>query len=308
VLLNEPLEPPKTAGSLLERALRRDRLLVIFCLLLVVVVSWAYLLSGAGMMQDMGGMLMPMSPGPWTPSHTLLVLVMWSVMMAAMMLPSASPMILLFSTIARRSSERGEPRIASGAFTFGYLTVWATFSLGAVALQFGLEKSALLSPMMETTSIVLAGMLLIAAGVYQWTRLKQICLRYCRSPLEFITTHWRPGAGGAFLMGLRHGAVCVGCCWLLMLLLFVGGVMNLAWIGGIALVVLAEKLLPAGHWISKGVGVLLVAWGAATLVSAFWAVEGRFGVFRDDIFMFYSHRTAHNAFERTAKDPGSGSG
>ena len=264
----EPLEPPKTAGSLVERALRRDRFLVIFCLLLAVVLSWAYLVAGAGMMQDMGDMVMPMSSGPWTPGHALLVLAMWSVMMAAMMLPSASPMILLFATIARRSSERGEPAIASGAFTFGYLTVWATFSLAAVAIQFGLEKAALLSPMMETTSIALAGALLIAAGVYQWTRLKQMCLRYCRSPLEFITTHWRPDARGAFLMGLRHGAVCVGCCWLLMLLLFVGGVMNLAWIGGIALFVLAEKLLPAGHWVGKGAGVLLIVWGAAILVSA----------------------------------------
>jgi predicted metal-binding membrane protein len=268
VRLNEPLELPKPAGSLIERALRRDRLLVILCLLLTVVLSWAYLFAGAGMMEEMGDMVMPMSSGPWTPGHALLVLAMWAVMMAAMMLPSASPMILLFATIARRSSERGEPATASGAFTLGYLTVWATFSVVAAALQFGLEKAALLSPMMETTSIALAGALLIAAGVYQWTRLKQTCLRYCRSPLEFITLHWRPGTRGAFMMGLRHGAVCVGCCWLLMLLLFVGGVMNFAWIGGIALFVLAEKLLPAGHWIGKGVGVLLVVWGAATLLSA----------------------------------------
>lgn len=257
-----------TAGSLIETALRRDRLLVIFCLLLVIALSWAYLLAGAGMMQEMGDMMMPMSTGPWTPGYALMVLVMWAVMMAAMMLPSAAPMILLFATIARRRSERGEPTTASGAFAFGYLAVWATFSLVAVAIQFGLEKSALLSPMMETTSIALAGAVLIAAGLYQWTRLKQTCLRYCRSPLEFITTQWRPGAGGAFVMGLRHGAVCVGCCWLLMFLLFVVGVMNFVWIAGIALFVLAEKLLPGGHWIGRAVGVLLVIWGAATLLAA----------------------------------------
>jgi predicted metal-binding membrane protein len=257
-----------TAGSVIEGALRRDRLLVISCLRFVVVLSWAYLLAGAGMMQEMGDMLMPMSTGPWTLSHAVIVLVMWAVMMAAMMLPSAAPMILLFAAIARRRSERGEPATASGAFAFGYLAVWATFSLAAVALQFGLERAALLSPMMATTSIALAGAVLIAAGLYQWTPLKQACLRHCRSPLDFIMTQWRSGAHGAFLMGLRHGAVCVGCCWLLMLLLFVGGVMNFAWIAGIALFVLAEKLLPAGHWIGRGVGVLLVVWGAATLLAA----------------------------------------
>jgi len=258
-----------TAGALLEEALRRDRVLVVFCLLLAIVLSWSYLLSGAGMMQEMGDMLMPMSSGPWTPAHVALVLVMWAVMMAAMMLPSAAPMILLYATIARRRSERGQPASAANAFAFGYLAVWAAFSLAATALQFGLEQAALLSPMMESTSTVLAGAVLIANGLYQWTPLKQACLRHCRSPLDFIVTRWRPGAGGAFLMGLDHGAVCVGCCWLLMLLLFVGGVMNLAWIAGIALFVLIEKLSPAGHWIGRGAGVVLVAWGVAILFASF---------------------------------------
>lgn len=256
------------AHPLLEEALRRDRLLVIFCLMFVIGLAWTYLLAGAGMMQEMGDMAMPMSTRPWSLGHAAVVLAMWAVMMAAMMLPSAAPMILLFNTVARRSSERGEPAGASGAFAFAYLIVWAIFSVAAVALQFGLEKAALLSPMMQTTSIALAGAMLIAAGLYQWTRLKQICLRHCRSPLEFITTHWSPGARGAFLMGLRHGTVCVGCCWLLMLLLFVGGVMNLAWIAGIALFVLAEKVLPAGHWLGKGAGVLMIVWGIATLLAA----------------------------------------
>jgi predicted metal-binding membrane protein len=258
-----------TAAALVHAALRRDRLLVVFFLLLAIVLSWSYLLSGAGMMQAMGDMLMPMSTGPWSPAHAALVLVMWAVMMAAMMLPSAAPMILLYATIARRRGEQGQPASASGAFGFGYLAVWGAFSLAATALQFGLEQAALLSPMMETTSRALAGAVLTVTGLYQWLPLKQACLRHCRSPLDFIVTHWRPGAGGAFRMGLGHGAICVGCCWLLMLLLFVGGVMNLAWIAGIALFVLIEKLSPAGHWMGRGAGALLVAWGVATLLAAF---------------------------------------
>ena len=219
------------------------------------------------MMQEMGGMLMPMSMGPWTPAHAALVFAMWAVMMAAMMLPSASPTILLYGVIARHHAEDRALVSASGAFVLGYVAVWATFSLLAVALQFGLEQAALISPIMGMTSIALAGAVLIATGLYQWTPLKQACLRHCRSPLEFITEHWRSGVGGAFLMGFRHGIYCVGCCWLLMLLLFVGGVMNLAWIGGLALFVLIEKLAPAGHWIGRGAGALLVVWGAATLLS-----------------------------------------
>lgn len=256
-------------GSVIvERALRRDRVLVVSCLLFVVALSWAYLLSGAGMMQAMGDMLMPMSTGPWTLDRAVLVLVMWAVMMAAMMLPSAAPIILLYATISRRRSERGETASTSGVFAFGYIAVWAAFSLAATALQYGLEKVALMSPMMQTTSIALAGTMLIVAGLYQWTPLKQACLRHCRSPLEFITAYWRPGARGAFVMGMRHGAYCLGCCWMLMLLLFVGGVMNFAWIAGLALFVLVEKLVPAGHWIGRGAGVLLVAWGTATLLAA----------------------------------------
>jgi predicted metal-binding membrane protein len=256
-----------SAGSLIQGVLRRDRLGLVSCLLLVVVLSWAYLLAGAGM-QKMGDMLMPMSTGPWTLGHALLVVVKWAVMMAAMMLPSAAPMILLFAAIARRRSERGESSVTASAFAFGYLVVWVAFSLAATALQFGLEQAALLSSMMQTTSIALGGAVLIAAGIYQWTPLKQACLRYCRSPLESMVAYWRPGGRGALLMGLRHGAFCLGCCWLLMLLLFVGGVMNFAWIGGIALFVLVEKLSPAGHWLGRAAGALLVAWGSATLLAA----------------------------------------
>ena len=248
---------PVIAGTLLEAALRRDRLLVVAGLLFVVVLSWAWLLAGAGMM-DMGDALMPMSTPPWTPGHASIVLVMWAVMMAAMMLPSAAPTILLHATIARRRRERSA---LSALFVCGYLVVWSAFSVAATALQFALERAALMSPAMQTTSIALAGTVLVGAGLYQWTPLKQACLRHCRSPLHFIMTQWRPGAAGAFSMGLRHGSYCLGCCWLLMLLLFVGGVMNFVWIAGIALFVLVEKFVPAGHWVSRGAGVLLVGWG-----------------------------------------------
>ena len=256
------------AGSAVERVLRNDRILVISGLLVVIVLSWAYLFAGAGTMQEMGDMLMPMSSGPWTVKHAMVMLVMWAVMMAAMMLPSATPMILLYATIARNRHAKGQPAVESGIFMLGYGAIWIAFSLGAVALQFALEKAAMLSPMMEATSITLAGGLLIAAGIYQWTPLKQACLLRCRSPLDFVLTHWRNGARGAFVMGVWHGTYCVGCCWMLMLLLFVGGVMNLGWIAGIAIFVLVEKLVPAGHWIGRGAGVLLIGWGAATLLMA----------------------------------------
>jgi len=245
-------------------AFRRENVAVVTGLLLLAAASWAWVLSGAGMMEDMGGMLMPMSSGPWTASHAALVLVMWAVMMAAMMLPSAVPMVLFYAMIARRRAEQGGPRNSAGLFTAGYVAVWSAFSVAATGLQFGLERAAMLSPMMETTSIALAGSVLIAAGLYQWMPLKQTCLRRCRSPLDFVLTNWREGSAGALAMGLKHGSYCLGCCWLLMLLLFVGGVMNLAWIAGLALFILVEKLAPAGHWISRGAGVLLVIWGAAT--------------------------------------------
>jgi predicted metal-binding membrane protein len=192
-------------------------------------------------------------------------LLMWAVMMAAMMLPSAAPMILLFGTIARRRQTTVDSRADAGVFGVGYVVVWAAFSLVAVALQFGLEQAALLSPMMSTTSRALAGAVLIGAGVYQWTPLKQDCLRRCRSPLDFLMTEWREGRRGAFVMGLRHGGYCLGCCWVLMLLLFVGCIMNIAWVAGIAVFVLVEKLAPAGHWIGRGAGVALILWGVATL-------------------------------------------
>jgi predicted metal-binding membrane protein len=191
---------------------------------------------------------------------------MWVVMMVAMMLPSAMPMMLFYSTIARRQSTTSGFTSRVSLFAVGYLAVWSLFSVGAVVLQFLLERAALLSSMMESTSIVLAGAILIMAGLYQWTPLKSSCLTQCQSPLDFVMANWRSGRAGAFQMGFRHGIYCVGCCWVLMLLLFVGGVMNLAWIAGLAVYVLVEKVLP-GHWISRATGVVFIVWGLATLTS-----------------------------------------
>ena len=220
------------------------------------------------MARDMGAMDASMgmpSLRPWTGTEFALTFVMWAVMMVAMMVPSASPMVLMVGATVRRRSERS-PAVEVALFVLGYLAIWTAFSALATLAQWGLHSAALLSPMLATTSAVAGGLLLVGAGIFQWTPLKQACLHHCRTPLGFVMTRWREGRGGAFAMGLDHGAYCVGCCWILMALLFVGGVMNLAWVAAIAAFVLLEKVVPAGPWIGRGAGVLLVAWGAAVLL------------------------------------------
>jgi predicted metal-binding membrane protein len=177
-------------------------------------------------------------------------------------------MILLYAAVNRKARERGAPFVPTGVFALGYLAAWGVFSLLAVALQWGLERTALLSSMMVGTSIVLGGLLLIAAGAWQLTPLKHACLKHCRSPLHFLSHHWRKGRWGAFRMGAEHGAFCLGCCWFLMGLLFYGGVMNLYWIVGLAAFVLLEKTAPAGHWIGSAAGVGLIAWGGLLLLGS----------------------------------------
>jgi predicted metal-binding membrane protein len=275
-----------TSDGTLEALLRRDRWLVAAMLATVAVASWAYVLSGAGTgmttlemtaMTDMAGSggegampamtgTEPMAPAAWSPAYALLMLVMWWTMMVAMMLPAATPMVLLFAAIQRR---RGvSPHALTDVFLLGYLLVWGGFSVAAVALQWGFAASGILGPDMALAGAALGGGLLIAAGLYQLTPLKQACLRQCRHPAHFLAEHWRNGAVGALRMGLDHGAYCLGCCWAFMLLLFVGGVMNLYWIGGLALFVLFEKLVPAGYWLSRVAGAALVAFGAWLLAAA----------------------------------------
>lgn len=253
--------------TLLERVLRHDRVLVIGGLALLVALSWGYLILGidAGEAQ-MAGMALPMNTMPWPLDRWGLMLAMWLVMMAAMMLPSAAPMVLLYARVARTRSPEGNPANGIVTFVLGYAAVWGGFSVGAVVLQFWLEKLALLSSTLELTSLILAALVLIATGAYQWTPWKHTCLRRCRSPLDFILTHWRSGADGAFVMGVRHGLYCVGCCGPIMLLLFVGGIMNLYWVGLLTALVLAEKLLPGGRWLCRLAGAALIGWGLVILL------------------------------------------
>jgi predicted metal-binding membrane protein len=284
-------------SSTLVAVLRRDRIVVIVALVTVIVLAWGYILGGSGVgisafemkamttppavtsstdpdmpdmatgegapdaMQDMA--MAAVAPMAWTPRYAVLIFFMWWIMMMAMMLPSAAPMILLFAMINRKQRDHGAPYVPTGIFAAGYLLVWGGFSLVAVAAQWGLERMGLLSAMMVGTSVLLGAGLLIAAGAYQLSPLKHACLRHCRSPLIFISHHWRPGNLGALRMGVEHGAYCTGCCWFLMALLFYGGIMNLYWIVGLAVFVLLEKTIPGGHLLGRITGALLIAWGAA---------------------------------------------
>ena len=279
----------------LESVLRRDRLVVVIALVAVIVLSWVYVLAGAGMgmsafemtrmtqpvgvidstQPSMQGMSMggtavggTMITGTWTVGYAVVIFFMWWVMMFGMMLPSAAPLLLLFARMMRKEKNKGAPYVPTGVFALGYVIMWAAFSAIATGAQWGLEASGLLSGIMVGTSAVLGAGLLIAAGVWQLTPWKNACLRHCRSPIGFLSAHWRPGRTGAFKMGLVHGAFCLGCCWFLMALLFYGGVMNLYWIIGLALYILIEKLLPAGARIGQLTGVILIAWGATLLFYA----------------------------------------
>lgn len=248
-------------ASALDWALKRDRRLVVVGLTVAIVLTWIYLLAGAGMSMSMS-MDGPMT---WSLPYFLLVLVMWWVMMAAMMLPSAAPTILLFASLNRKLGERGHRTVPAGLFASAYLVVWGGFSLIATLAQMQLDRLALLNPTMASASVPLGGALLLAAGVYQLTPLKYACLRRCRSPLDFFGRRWKKGPGGAFVMGLEHGGFCLGCCWVMMGLLFYAGVMNLWWILGLASYILLEKLAPAGHRLSRIAGVALIAWGGVVL-------------------------------------------
>jgi predicted metal-binding membrane protein len=186
------------------------------------------------------------------------------------MTPAAAPMILTFSQIDRQRRGSSTSLPATGIFYLGYILVWTAFSAGATLAQWGLHTAALLSPLMVTTSPIVGGIILIAAGLFQFTPLKHACLAHCRSPLSFFMTEWREGRRGALIMGLRHGGFCVVCCWLLMALLFVAGVMNLFWIAVIAAYVLAEKISPGGHWLSRVIGLLVIGWGLWLVGGSVW--------------------------------------
>jgi predicted metal-binding membrane protein len=193
---------------------------------------------------------------------------MWVVMMMGMMTPSVAPMILIYARVGRQAAASGTPFTASAWFGAGYLLCWTAFSLTATLAQWRLERAALLTPMMESASNILGGIVLIVAGVYQWTPLKTACLSYCQTPLAFIMRHggFRREATGALALGFRHGLYCVGCCWAIMALLFVGGVMNLLWIAALAILVLFEKLAPIGRLVARLMGLVFIVCGVWLLI------------------------------------------
>jgi predicted metal-binding membrane protein len=258
-----------------EAVLRRERAVVVAALAILTALAWMDLawladdmamggmdMSGFRMIPAGQGLMMPAS-APWQPIEFAYVFAMWIVMMIGMMTPSVAPMILIYARVSRQAEMNGHPFAASAWFAGGYLVAWTGFSLAATFAQWALQRAALLTPTMESASNVLGGVVLIAAGVYQWTPVKEACLSYCQAPLSFIMRHggFRREAAGALTLGFRHGLYCIGCCWTLMLLLFVGGVMNLLWIAALAVLVLLEKAMPFGKSVSRVAGIAFIVMG-----------------------------------------------
>lgn len=263
-----------------EALLRHDRLIIGTGLAVICLLSWLYIITGAGTGMSTINMTtwrlpLPASANsaavPWSLLYLIIMACMWWVMMIAMMVPSAAPMILLYTRVYRHAQKTGQMDpvvIPAAAFASGYLLTWLVFSLAATALQYSLEQAGLMHTMMMwITNSVLSGSFLMIAGIYQLSSLKNICLKHCRLPADYLYRHWRRGRLGAVRMGLEHGLYCVGCCWALMALLFVGGVMNLVWIAGIALFVLIEKLAQNGYWFGRVSGLSMIIAGGYLLLA-----------------------------------------
>jgi predicted metal-binding membrane protein len=255
--------------------LRRDRIVLVLALTLLTALAWSYLLRLSADM-DMGGMdmtgyrmipsgmaLMVPADTPWLPIEFASVFVMWAVMMVGMMTPSALPMFLMYARVGRQT-EGARPLAATAWFATGYFLVWAALALLATLTQWAFERTELLDFEMASTSTVVPALLFVAAGSYQWTKLKDICLYQCQKPFAFLIGHggFRRDAAGCLMLGLRHGAYCVGCCWVLITLLFVGGVMSLPWMVLLASLILVEKVTSFGRQIAPIAGVVLVSAGA----------------------------------------------
>jgi predicted metal-binding membrane protein len=263
--------------------LQRERWIIGAALAGVAAIAWAWMIHEArgmdvrGACECLGMQMGGVSRGDWTAGSLLPLFLMWAGMMVAMMLPSAMPMILTFAAVSRNRRRQQRPYVSVAIFVAGYVAVWTAFSALAAVAQWILHRQALISPAMSSTSATLGGVLLLAAGIFQFTPLKHTCLTHCRAPLEFIMTRWREGAPGAFRMGLEHGAFCTGCCWALMALLFVLGVMNILWIAVLTILVALEKMLVRAKWFSTATGVLLLCWGMWVLAGA---VTIHFDIFR----------------------------
>lgn len=248
--------------------LDRERWIIGVALVAITAAAWAYMIHEARGMNLRGVchcLGMPMggdAASDWSLGSLFPLFLMWAGMMVAMMLPSAMPMILTFASVTRNRRRQQRPYVSVSVFVAGYVAIWSVFSAGAAVAQWLLHRQALLSPAMASTSAWLGGGLLLAAGVFQFTPLKRACLAHCRTPFEFIMTRWREGTRGAFRMGLEHGLFCAGCCWALMSLLFLLGVMNILWIAALSALVALEKLLPRAVWLSAATGLILTTWGA----------------------------------------------
>jgi len=254
------------ASNTIESALKNDRYIIVAGLFGITTLAWAYMFYLAQGMSSMSmDQAMPQIH-PWGIVDAFMMFLMWAIMMVAMMVPSASPTILLYATLNRKRQQLKRPYVSTAIFLAGYIAVWTAFSVIATFAQWGLQMAALLSPMMISTSYLLGGLLLITAGIFQWSPMKQACLIHCRSPLDFLSSHWREDAAGVFGMGLHHGFYCLGCCWALMALLFVAGVMNLLWIAVITLFVLVEKIVPHGPVIGRITGGFLILAGVSLIL------------------------------------------
>lgn len=253
----------------LEYLLKRDRSIIITGLVLITILSWLYIiyLYRQMVVMDMSAVFfaMPMTQH-WTITDFALLFVMWLVMMIAMMTPSVSPLILIFAMVNRKKRQQQDPFVHTGYLLAGYFLVWGGFSLPATLLQWLLQQVSLLNPEMKTTSKILGSIILIAAGIFQFTALKKTCLGNCRTPIDFIHRNWKEGKLGALKMGIENGMYCLGCCWVLMVLLFFSGVMNLLWIALITVFVLIEKTFPQPKWISSVAGIALIAYGFIVLI------------------------------------------
>ncbi len=223
-------------------------------------------MEGSGTKEGIAGAMSMTQIQSWSADYFVMMFLMWAIMMVGMMVPSAAPMILVYAGMVRKR-QNASPYLSTGSFVGGYLFVWTAFSLAATVLQWGMDETALLSPMMVSTSPWLGAGLLIAAGIFQLTPYKKACLRHCRTPFSFFMEHWSTGKLGAFKMGLHHGWYCLGCCWAIMGLLFFGGVMNLVWIGAITIFVLLEKVLPRVEMAGRVSGYAMIAFGAFVLAA-----------------------------------------
>ncbi|MBR7954031.1 DUF2182 domain-containing protein [Burkholderia cenocepacia] len=253
----------------------RERVVTLLGMAALVGLCWFYLWTGAGTGMSAREMttvaLFPhrLADGMGSMDPSLpTVIAMWWVMMIAMMTPGAAPLVMLYRRVLRQHGDGAAgSAFTSVALLAGYLTTWLAFSIGAALLQALLQPAGLISAMMLwSKSALLSAIVLALAGLYQFSPLKRACLRQCRAPAAFLVAHWRPGVAGSFLLGARHGMVCVGCCWLLMALLFVGGVMNVVWIVALSLFVFVEKVLPGGDRIGRVLGAVLIAWAGVTLI------------------------------------------